>query len=55
MKCKECGAITKQKSGICFACEGILTLIRAIEEVAGQPSPFHKGRKLKILKYKITK
>lgn len=56
MKCKECGAITKQKSGVCFTCEGIVIMLKGLETAISERKPLLGGkRKLEILKYKITK
>lgn len=56
MKCKECGCTTKQKTGLCFTCEGIVAILQGFEKAISERQPLLGGkRKLEILGYRITK
>lgn len=56
MKCIECGAITKQTTGRCFTCDGIVEMLKQIEFAISNREPLLGGkRKLEITSYKITK
>jgi len=56
MKCKECGAITKQEIGVCFTCEIIVKMIKEFEKGISAHQPMNgKKRKLEILDYRISK